>query len=39
LATQRVSPHIGATFSLDQAAAALRHVADGQAIGKVVVDI
>jgi NADPH2:quinone reductase len=39
LATQRVVPHIGATFSLDEAAAALRHVADGQAIGKVVVDI
>ena len=35
----RVVPHIGAPFSLDDAAAALRYVADGQAIGKVVIDI
>jgi NADPH2:quinone reductase len=32
-------PHIGATFSLDEAAAALRYVADGRAIGKVLLDI
>jgi NADPH2:quinone reductase len=32
-------PHIGATFDLDGAAAALRHVADGKAIGKVVLDV
>jgi NADPH:quinone reductase len=39
LATGRVVPHIGATFGLDGTAAALRHVADGQAIGKVVIDV
>jgi NADPH:quinone reductase len=39
LATGRVVPHIGASFPLDAAAAALRHVADGKAIGKVVIDI
>lgn len=39
LATHRVEPYIGATFSLDNAAAALRLVADGKAIGKVIVDI
>jgi NADPH:quinone reductase len=37
LATGRVVPHIGATFALDDTAAALRHVADGRAIGKVVI--
>ena len=36
LATHRAVPHIGATFDLADAAAALRHVADGKAIGKVV---
>jgi NADPH:quinone reductase len=35
----RAFPHIGATFTLDQTAAALRHVADGKAVGKVVLDI
>src|SRR5262249_30642376 len=35
----RVVPHIGATFALDDTAAALRHVADGRAIGKVVIDV
>jgi NADPH2:quinone reductase len=35
----RVSPHIGATFTLDETAQALRHVADGRAIGKIVVEI
>jgi len=39
LAAHQVLPHIGATFELTEAAAALRHVADGQAIGKVVLDI
>ena len=39
LASGRVVPHIGATFPLDEAAAALRHVADGQAVGKVVVTV
>jgi NADPH2:quinone reductase len=39
LAAGRVVPPIGARFSLDDTAAALRHVADGKAIGKVVLDI
>jgi NADPH2:quinone reductase len=39
LAARRVTPHIGATFPLDEAAAALNYVADGRAIGKVVLDI
>jgi NADPH:quinone reductase-like Zn-dependent oxidoreductase len=39
LATGRALPHIGATYPLDQAAAALRHVADGRAVGKVVLDL
>ncbi len=34
-----VLPHIGASFPLDQAAAALRYVADGRAIGKVVLEM
>ena len=38
-ATGRVVPHIGAAFPLDEAAAALRYVADGRAIGKVVIDV
>jgi NADPH2:quinone reductase len=38
LAARRALPHIGATFGLSEAAAALRHVADGKAIGKVVLD-
>jgi NADPH2:quinone reductase len=39
LASGRVRPHIGAVFALDDVAGALRHVADGKAIGKVVLDI
>jgi NADPH2:quinone reductase len=39
LASRRLRPHIGAVFPLDEAAAALRHVADGKAVGKVVIDI
>jgi NADPH2:quinone reductase len=39
LAAGRVVPHIGATFALDEAAAALRFVADGRAIGKVVIEV
>jgi NADPH2:quinone reductase len=35
----RVSPHIGACFPLGEIAAALRHVADGEVIGKLVVDV
>ena len=39
LASGRVVPHIGAVFALDEAAAALRYIADGRAIGKVVIDV
>lgn len=39
LATHAVVPHVGAVYPLDEAAAALRHVADGVAVGKVVVEI
>ncbi|MCU1452015.1 MAG: Alcohol dehydrogenase zinc-binding domain protein [Acidimicrobiales bacterium] len=39
LAERRIAPHVGATFALDDAAAALRYVADGKAIGKVVIDV
>jgi NADPH2:quinone reductase len=39
LAARRALPHIGAAFGLADSAAALRHVADGQAIGKVVIDV
>jgi NADPH2:quinone reductase len=39
LANGEVVPHIGASFALDDVAAALRHVADGQAIGKVVISV
>jgi NADPH:quinone reductase len=39
LAAGRAMPHIGASFPLDETAAALRCVADGQAIGKVVITI
>jgi NADPH:quinone reductase len=35
----RIRPYIGARFSLTDAAAALRHVADRKAIGKVVIDV
>jgi NADPH2:quinone reductase len=39
LASHRARPHIGATFSLDEAAVALRYVADGRAVGKVVLEV
>jgi NADPH2:quinone reductase len=39
LAAHRAFPHIGARFALDDAAAALRYVADGRAIGKVVLEV
>jgi NADPH2:quinone reductase len=39
LAGGRVAPHIGATFTLEDTARALRHVADGNAVGKIVLDI
>jgi NADPH2:quinone reductase len=39
LADGAATPHIGATFPLDDVVAALRHVADGRAVGKVVLTI
>jgi NADPH:quinone reductase len=39
LATGRATPHIGARFAFDDVAAALQYVADGRAVGKVVVEI
>lgn len=39
LTTGRVRPHIGASYPLADAASALRRVADGQAIGKVLIDL
>lgn len=39
LASGTVAPHIGATYELADAAAALRHVADGRAIGKVIITV
>lgn len=38
-ASGRASPYVGRTFTLEESAAALRHVADGRAIGKVVVAV
>ena len=35
----RLRPYIGARFPLEQAATALRYVADRKAIGKVVIDV
>lgn len=39
LTSGRVRPHIGAVYPLDRVGEALRRVADGQAVGKVVVDL
>ncbi|MHC9295657.1 NADPH:quinone oxidoreductase family protein [Mycobacterium sp. LTG2003] len=39
VAAGAVEPHIGAVFPLAETAAALRHVADGHAIGKVIIDV
>lgn len=39
LTSGRVSPHIGAVFPLEQAAAALREVAHGRAVGKILLDL
>ena len=39
LAAGKATPHIGATFPLDDAGAALRYVADGRAVGKVVIRV
>jgi NADPH2:quinone reductase len=39
LTTGRVAPHVGAVYPLDRTVDALRHVADGRAIGKVLIDL
>jgi NADPH2:quinone reductase len=39
LVAMRVQPHICAVYPLEETAAALRHVADGRAIGKVLIDL
>jgi NADPH:quinone reductase len=39
LRTGRVTPHVGAVFPLEDTAKALRHVADGAAVGKVLIDV
>jgi NADPH2:quinone reductase len=39
LAAGQATPHIGATFSLEDTVAALRYVADGRAIGKVLITV
>jgi NADPH2:quinone reductase len=39
LANGRALPHLGARFAFDDAAAALQYVADGRAIGKVVLEL
>jgi NADPH2:quinone reductase len=39
LASQRAAPHIGARFPIDEVVAAMRFVADGRAIGKIVLDV
>ena len=38
-ASGQIRPHIGARFALEDAAEALRYVADGRAIGKVVLEV
>jgi NADPH2:quinone reductase len=39
LVERKASPHIGAVYPLAETAAALRHVADGRAIGKVLIEL
>jgi NADPH2:quinone reductase len=39
LVSGRASPHIGAVYPLDRTADALRLVADGRAIGKILIDL
>lgn len=39
LVAGRATPHIGAVFGLEQAADALQLVAEGEAVGKVVIDV
>ncbi len=39
LVSRRVRPHVGAVYPLAETAAALKHVADGRAIGRVLIDL
>lgn len=39
LVSRRIQPHIGAVYPLVETVAALQHVADGRAIGKVLIDL
>jgi NADPH:quinone reductase len=39
LVSGRVAPHVGAVYPLSETAQALKHVADGRAIGKVLIDL
>jgi NADPH2:quinone reductase len=39
LVSGRVQPHIGAVYPLAETVAALKHVAEGRAIGKVLIDL
>jgi NADPH:quinone reductase len=39
LVSGRVQPHVGAVYPLAETVQALRHVADGRAIGKVLIDM
>jgi NADPH2:quinone reductase len=39
LVAGRVRPHVSAVYPLAETVAALRHVADGRAIGKVLIDL
>jgi NADPH2:quinone reductase len=39
LVSGRVQPHVGAVYPLDETVAALKHVAEGRAIGKVLIDL
>ena len=39
LVSGRVRPHVGAVYPLAETAQALKHVADGRAIGKILIDL
>ncbi|AEV74479.1 Zn-dependent oxidoreductase, NADPH:quinone reductase [Mycolicibacterium rhodesiae NBB3] len=39
LMSGRVRPHVGAVYPLDETVQALEHVADGRAIGKILIDL
>lgn len=39
LVSGRVAPHVGAVYPLTETAEALRHVAEGRAVGKVLIDL